>query len=130
MQSLLLLAQETPEAPDLGASMIFLAVALLLSLVSAAGGWMIFQKAGQPGWAALVPLYNLFVLQRIIGTPGWFALLLLVPGVNVVAAAVCSYRLARAFGLGMVGFLALALLPCLMLPALGFGAARYRPLAD
>jgi hypothetical protein len=124
---MLVLAQEIAEGPENAASPILLALALLAALASLAGSWRIYEKAGEPGWAALVPIYNLFVLLRIIGAPAWWIILLLVPGVNLLASALCTWRLARVFGYGVLGFLALALIPVVMVPALGFGAARYRP---
>ena len=128
--SLVMLAQETVEAPSIDG----LAIAIICALVAISvvltlvGGWRIFQKAGEPGWASLIPLYNLFVVLRIVGAPGWWAVLFLVPAVNFIMSLIVTWRLARAFGQGVVGCLALALLPVVMIPVLGCGSARYRSL--
>ena len=58
--------------------------ALLLSIVLIAAQWKIYTKAGKPGWACIIPIYNLIVLLEIVGKPVWWFLLLLVPCVNIV----------------------------------------------
>jgi hypothetical protein len=59
-------------------------VGVLVALLVIAGLWRVFTKAGKPGWAALVPIYNLIVLLQIAGKPAWWFLLFLIPGVNVI----------------------------------------------
>lgn len=89
-----------------------------------AGVWRTFAKAGAPGWAALVPVYNFVVLARIgREKPGW-ALLLLVPLVNVFVIGYISVRVARRFGRGLPFGVGLMLLPMIFYPLLGFGACK------
>ncbi len=95
-------------------------------LAAVAGVWFVFEKAGRPGWAGLVPGYGAVQLMRIAKSPGWWALLLLVPGVNVAVFAVACGRLARAFGKGPRFAAGLVLLPPVFLALLGMGEARYR----
>jgi len=59
-------------------------VGLLVAILVIAGLWRVFTKAGKPGWAALIPIYNLIVLLQIVGKPAWWLLLFLIPGVNVI----------------------------------------------
>jgi hypothetical protein len=59
-------------------------VGVLVALLVIAGLWRVFTKAGKPGWAALVPIYNLIVLLQIAGKPAWWLLLFLIPGVNLI----------------------------------------------
>ena len=59
-------------------------VGLLVAILVIAGLWRVFTKAGKPGWAALIPIYNLIVLLQIAGKPAWWLLLFLIPGVNVI----------------------------------------------
>ena len=56
----------------------------LVALLVIAGLWRVFTKAGKPGWAALIPIYNLIVLLQIAGKPAWWLLLFLIPGVNII----------------------------------------------
>ena len=59
-------------------------VGVLVAILVIAGMWRVFTKAGKPGWAALIPIYNLIVLLQIVGKPAWWLLLFLIPGVNVI----------------------------------------------
>jgi hypothetical protein len=91
----------------------------------------LFAKAGQPGWAAVVPFYNTFVMLKIVGRPGWWFVLMLIPIVNIVILVIVFVDLAKAFGKSG-GFAALLiLLPIVGMPILAFGDAVYRgPVAD
>ena len=60
--------------------------------------WKLFEKAGEPGWAILVPFYNLYVLYKIAFGYGWVFLLLFIPIVNIVFALMLPFKLAKAFG--------------------------------
>ncbi len=87
--------------------------------------WRVFTKAGRPGWAALIPIYNVVVLLEIAGRPWWWLVLLFIPIVNLVVSVVYAIDLAKSFGRG-VGFgLGLAFLSGIFFPILGFGSARY-----
>lgn len=77
-----------------GASLLGIAVAVL-SIVAL---WKIFEKAGEPGWAAIIPFYNLYVLFKITWGSGWKFLLLLIPIANLVIAIITMVKLAKAFG--------------------------------
>ncbi len=88
--------------------------------------WVIFTKAGKPGWAAIVPIYNVIVKLEIVGRPMWWILLLLVPLVNVVIWIVLSIDLAKSFGKDAAYGIGLALLPFIFHPMLAFGGATYR----
>ena len=79
--------------------------------------WRIFTKAGKPGWAALIPIYNSVVLMQVIGRPEWWALLLFVPFVNIYIAK--SFGKSTGFGVLML------FLPVIAYPMLGFGPSQY-----
>lgn len=97
-------------------------VYLFFSLIT---HWCIFRKAGEPGWAVLIPLYNLYVLFRITWGNGWYFLLMLIPVVNVIFAIITLVKLARAFGRGGGFALGLILLHLLFMLILAFGRSRY-----
>ena len=73
LSNLALLAQ-TDSGSALGGS-VFMLVCLALSLIVVAGFWKTFTKAGKPGWAAIIPIYNVVVLLQIAGRPVWWILL-------------------------------------------------------
>jgi hypothetical protein len=98
---------------------------LAIIILSIAGLWKTFAKAGQPGWAAIIPIYNVVVMLRIGGQPLWFLVLFLIPLANIFAAFATMFGIARAFGKG-VGFgVGLTLLGFIFFPILGFGDARF-----
>jgi hypothetical protein len=88
--------------------------------------WKIFTKAGQPGWAAIIPIYNLYILLKIIGRPGWWIILMLIPFVNFVIAIIIAIDLAKSFGKGVGFAFGIILLGIVFLPILAFGDARYQ----
>ena len=99
------------------------AVVLLLMI---AAMWKVFSKAGQPGWAVIIPIYNIYVLCKVAGRPGWWLLLMLIPLVNIVIAIILNIDIAKNFGKG-VGFgIGLIFLPFIFYPILGFGSAQYQ----
>ncbi len=100
----------------------WLPVGILLVVV---GTWRAFAKAGYPGWAALIPILNLYVIVKIAGRSGSWLLWFLVPWVNVVVWFVVAFGVARRFGHGAAAGIGLALLPWLFWPILGFGRSTY-----
>jgi hypothetical protein len=89
--------------------------------------WKIFDKAGQPGWAAIVPIYNAYVLIVEVCQLSivWF-IVYLIPCTSFIAAIMVALKLAEKFG-KEVGFaVGLILLPIIFYPLLAFGDARYR----
>ena len=100
-------------------------VGLVVAVIVIAGLWKVFEKAGEPGWAAVVPIYNLVVLVKIAGKEVWWVVLMLVPCVNFVAAVMICLALAGKFGKDTVYGIGLAFLPFIFFPMLGFGAAQY-----
>ena len=104
------------------ATLIYLAILVLVI----AGMWKVFMKAGKPGWAAIIPIYNLIVLLQIVGRPVWWIILFLIPIVNFVALIIVGMDLAVCFGKSKGwGFALLVILPFVGYPMLGFGEAAY-----
>ncbi len=87
--------------------------------------WKIFTKAGKPGWACIVPIYNIIILLEVVGKPTWWIILLLIPVVNFVILIIIAHNLSLAFGKD-AGFTAgLILIPVIFYPILAFGSAKY-----
>jgi hypothetical protein len=101
-------------------------VMFAILVVAFAGLWKVFTKAGHPGWAAIVPIYNVYIKFKIAGKPGWWLLLLLIPGVNFAILVIVSLEVAKAFGKGAGFGVGLALLGFVFYPILGFGDAEYQ----
>ncbi|WP_459194916.1 DUF5684 domain-containing protein [Halosimplex sp. J119] len=102
----------------------FFGVMMLISLVSLAGMWKVFTKAGQPGWAAIIPIYNTYILVCEIADRDvvWLLLSLFIP----FAAIIPFIDIAKAFGKSTGYGLGLFFLSFIFFPLLGFGDARYR----
>ena len=91
-----------------------------------AGMWKVFSKAGQPGWAAIIPIFNLYVMCKVAGRPGWWLLLFLIPLVNVIIAIIVNVDISKRFGKGVGFALGMIFLPFIFWPILGFGSAQYQ----
>ena|SRR5436305_516286 len=87
--------------------------------------WKLFEKAGKPGWAGIVPIYNAIVLLEIVGRPLWWIVLLLVPCVNFVVGIMLCLDVAKSFGKTPAFGIGLAFLGFIFFPLLAFGDARY-----
>jgi len=100
-------------------------VGLAFLVLVVAGMWKVFTKAGQPGWAVLVPILNLYFLLKIAGRPGWWLILMFIPLVNIIIAIIVAMEIATAFGKGAGFGLGLVFLGFIFYPILGFGDATY-----
>ena len=98
----------------------------LVLLVIVAAMWKVFTKAGKPGWASIIPIYNIWVLLEIVGRPGWWLVLMLIPFVNFIVLIILSIDVAKSFGKGTGFGLGLAFLSLIFYPILGFGDAKYQ----
>lgn len=100
-------------------------LALAVAVLAVAANWVLFKKAGEPGWACLVPLYNAYVLFKIVWGNGWMFLLAMIPFVNFVIVIMHSFKLARSFGKGTGFGWGLLLLAPVFYMILAFGDAEY-----
>ncbi|NDO46717.1 hypothetical protein FMM67_07660 [Clostridium sp. ASF356] len=91
-----------------------------------AGIWKTFEKAGEPGWASIVPFMNLYKLCKIGFGVGWLFLVSFVPVVNFILNIILGIKMAQAFGRGVLFGLGIAFLPGIFYMILGFGSATYQ----
>src|ERR1700694_4740455 len=106
----------------IGMAVVWLAIVVLMI----AALWKVFEKAGEPGWAAIVPIYNFIVLLKIAGKPLWWIILLFIPFVNFIIIIVIYFALAKNFGKGAGFALGLVFLPIIFFPMMAWGDARYQ----
>lgn len=104
---------------------IIIFIYLAIAIVLIAAQWKIFTKAGQPGWAVLIPFYGTYVLLKIVGKPGWWLLLLFIPLVNIIFAIWTLNMLSKSFGKDEGFTIALIFLGVIFFPVLGFGSSQY-----
>ena len=108
-----------------GALLFGVLIYLGLIIFMVATMWKIYTKAGKPGWAAIVPLYNLIVLLEIAGKPLWWIVLLCIPLVNFVVLIMVMVALAKSFGKDTGYAIGLIFLGIIFFPMLAFGDAVY-----
>jgi len=87
--------------------------------------WKIYTKAGKPGWAAIIPIYNIIVLLEIVGKPVWWIILFLIPCVNIIFAIWTTNLLSKSFGQSEGFTVGLILLSFIFYPILAFGNYQY-----
>jgi uncharacterized membrane protein YhaH (DUF805 family) len=63
--------------------------------------WKIFSKAGQPGWAAIIPIVNTYFVCKVAGRPGWWVILMFIPFVNFIIGIILCIDIAKSFGKGV-----------------------------
>lgn len=107
----------------LGIGFILIMLAIMVFLFAAM--WKIYVKAGQEGWAAIVPIYNTYILLKIVGKPGWWLLMMFIPLVNIVYAVWTYNMLSKSFGKDEAFTVGLLLAGIVFIPILGFGDAKY-----
>ena len=106
-------------------AMIGISIGVMIVMIAAM--WKLFTKAGEPGWAAIVPIYNILVLLKIVGKPMWWVVLFLIPFVNMIVALIIPFLLAKSFNKGGGFAIGLLFLPFIFYPVLAWGSAQYTP---
>lgn len=101
-------------------------VALAVAVIQIAANWRIYEKAGKPGWACLIPFYNFYVLLEIVGKPGWWLIWIFIPFANIVVSIWVTNLLSKSFGKNEGFTLGLIFLSFIFYPILGFGNATYQ----
>lgn len=97
---------------------VYLAIAVFMIITM----WKIFAKANKPGWAAIIPIYNIIVLLEVVGRPVWWILLMLIPCVNIVIGVILCFDLAKSFGKDAAFGIGILLLGIVFLPILAFSS--------
>ena len=110
---------------SLALALVVVLLFLTLIIVIIAAHWKLYTKAGKPGWATLVPIYNQIVLLQIIRKPEWWVIFLFIPLVNIVFMIIMLHNLAKVFGKDVGFTVGLILLPVIFLPILAFGDSKY-----
>lgn len=109
----------------LAGGLVFLAIWGAICILMIASMWKVFAKAGKPGWAAIVPIYNMMVLAEIGGKPNWWGLLCLIPLANIIVFIILYIEVAKAFGKGAGFGICMLLFAPICWPILAFGSAQY-----
>jgi len=115
-----------------GFGMILVAACVVMGIITLIGMWKVFAKAGQPGWAVLIPVYNIIVLLRVAGLPWYWVftpLILIIPLLGAIAYLAwivwVHHRISTNFGQGVGYTIGLTLLGPIFWLILGFGSSKY-----
>ena len=110
---------------EIAGTVIGIIIYILIIALIVASQWKIFTKAGKPGWAAIIPIYNMIVLLEIVKKPLWMIIFFFIPIANLVLHIIICIELSNNFGKSG-GFAAgLILLPMIFFPMIAFGDAKY-----
>ena len=112
-------------AASAGVMLVYSIFVLVIAVLTLVAMWKIFVKAGKPGWACLIPFYNMYCMYDIAWGNGWLFLLTFIPCVGFVFAIIMLFKLAKAFGQGTGFGFGLLFLNTIFVLSLGFGKAEY-----
>ena len=120
-----LLAESTTNGYYSGVWLIFELIWIALVI---AGTWMTFTKADKPGWGAIIPFYNTYLMIKVAGRPGWWLILFFIPFVNIIMWLIVALGISENFGHGAGFGILLWLFAPIMFLVLGFGTSEYKPI--
>ena len=115
-----LLAQAAAEQAQAAASTTTSLVVLAFVVLAIVAMWRVFERAGEPGWAVLVPIYNLYILTRVAQISGWWVLGAFIPLLNIIFCFATSFGVAKRFNRSSGFGIGLALLPFIFYPVLAW----------
>lgn len=113
-------------------------VSLVLFILTLIANWRIFEKAGEEGWKSIIPIYNFYIICRILKmnfTHFIIAFIILfIPFIQIGAAIYllyfyveCDFRLSKAFGHGLGYSWGLVLLNTIFVLLIGLSDDKYDP---
>lgn len=103
----------------------FLAFGIIVGIIQIISLWKLFEKAGEQGWKSIIPIYNIYILLKIVGKPAWWLILFFIPLVNLVFVIWTYNMLSKSFGKDEAYTVGIVLLSFIFLPLLAFGNAQY-----
>ena len=103
---------------------VFLVAGLIYTLFIASL-WRLFEKAGETGWHALIPVYNVYIATQIAGQSGWYTLGFFIPGVSMIVRIVLGIEIAHRFDRSTAFGVGLGLLSEIFLPILAFSDSKF-----
>lgn len=118
--------EENYELPAFLSDPAFIIICIGLAVFQIAAMWKVFTKAGQPGWAAIIPIYNVYIMTKITGKPGIWVLWMIIPLVNIVFMIWLYNMISKSYGHEEGFTVGLILLGIIFWPILGFGPSKYQ----
>jgi len=100
-------------------------IGICIFVIEIVGLWHLFVKAGEPGWAAIIPIYNYLIAIKVAGKPWWYILMFLVPILDLIFYIIILHGLSKNFGKGSGFTVGLFFFRFIFIPILGFGKSVY-----
>jgi hypothetical protein len=118
-----MLAQETTSSASGGGLLLWYIVLYVIYVIPL---YFVFKKAGSDmAWGAFIPIFNIYVLLKVVGRPGWWLILYIIPIVSLIILIIVWYDLAKSFGHGGGYTVGLIFLPWIFLAILAWGSSQY-----
>ncbi len=105
---------------------IMMTIVVAVSVINIVGQWKVFKKAGKPGWAAIVPIYNYIVMLEIAELPTWYVILYFIPFANIYVTIITYIEIVKRFGESTGFAVGLVFLPFIFWPLLGSKKYQYQ----
>jgi len=115
----IVVVEQTAPSPLMSIIWLIVAVFMLIAM------WKVYTKAGRAGWGCIIPIYNVYLMMKIAGKPGWWLILMFVPIVNIIIGIIATIGIANNFGKGGGFAVGLILLPIIFYPMIAWGDAAY-----
>lgn len=107
--------------PEKYSAVLFVVIAVI-SLIALCE---LFKMARVPGWKALIPIYNLYWLSKLVFGKGWLFLLLFIPVINVIYGFLLIFNIPIVYDKGIIYAILIFFIPPVILFLLAFGNTRY-----
>lgn len=112
---------ESSGAAMTGAFLVLMVFYLAICVLLIVSGWKVFEKAGKPGWASIIPIYSLIVMLEIVGKPWWYIFMFLIPIYGwFILPIMLTHDLSKSFGKDVGFTIGLLLLGIIFYPILAF----------
>ncbi len=105
---------------------VYTVIYVIVMVILIVANWKIFTKAGKPGWAILIPIYNIIVMLQIVDKPLWWIIMLFIPIVNVVFGILIIYNLVLKFGKPGWHVILALIVGFVYYPYIAFSDAKYQ----
>ncbi|MFW6129756.1 MAG: DUF5684 domain-containing protein [Atribacterota bacterium] len=100
-------------------------IQIVIIILVIAAFWVIFEKAGYPGWGAIIPIYNIYLMVKVADRPGWWTILYFVPLVNIIISIIVDIDIAKNFGRSVLFGIGLFFLTFIFAPIIAFSDDDY-----
>ena len=107
------------------AALLFVLIYIGIIVLMITSVWKVFTKANQPGWAAIVPIYNIIIMLEVAKKPTWWVAMYFIPIANFIFMIMTLNGLSKNFGKDEGFTVGMVFLGIVFWPILAFGNAQY-----